>query len=194
MEKTTLNIKDIKSLKDIKYTDFVKFRELVQSSEDIDEEVLSYKILNIFYGIKVKEARALKLEQFELLISKVHNALQEETTLHNIIIMDGVEYGLIPNFGKASTGELIDMEACFKENKIIELLSILYRPIVGEINKRGEYRIAPYEGHDRKFKDISAFDVEGVMNFFMKSYQILSHYIHSSMMKNQEMNLTKEMV
>jgi len=186
--KEKLTVKDIKSLRDVKYTDFIKFTELIRLSEDMGnpEEFLLYKALDIFYDIDRKTARKLVFEQTEELMRRVHAILDEEPKLQNLIIMDGVEYGLIPDFGKIETGELIDLEDLYKETKWIEIFSILYRPIEGEINKKGEYRIKEYEGYDDKFKDIDAYTALGCIGFFLKSFQILKNIILISTEKKKK--------
>lgn len=180
MKKITLKLPEYNSLRDIKYSDLLKFQEIVKLNDGESEVFLAYKLLNIFYGIDKETARNLSPEQFDLLCSKIFTVLNENVSLQNIIIMDGIEYGLIPNFSKITTGELIDLDDLLSNQKFIEIFSVLYRPIIGEINKRGEYRIEEYKGYDNKFKDIDAFTALGCLGFFMKSFQILNQIILSS--------------
>lgn len=172
----------IKSLKDIKYSDLAKFREIVNLSNDEGdtETFLRYKILSIFYGIKQDKARQLQPEVFERCIHDVLVAIQDKPILNQQIIIEDTIYGLIPNFGKVSAGELIDLDNLYLENDLPAIMSILYRPIVGKINNKGEYIIEEYQGYNDKFKDISAYYVEGVLGFFYRSFQILNHCIPSS--------------
>lgn len=181
MEKITLKLPDYNSLRDIKYSDLLKFQEIIKLNDNENEIFLTYKLLDIFYGIKKSTARNLSPEQFDLLCGKVLNVLNETPELQNIIVMDNKKYGLIPNFSKITTGELIDLEDLLKEERWVEIFSILYRPLIGDINKRGEYRIEEYNGFDDKFKDIDAYTAIGCINFFYKSFQILNHLILTSM-------------
>lgn len=185
MKQEILKLKQINSLKDIRFQDLVKFNEFINLLEDIDnkEEILQFKALEIFYGIKSKDARKLSPNDFKMLVNNIERAIGSKTeiNLQNIIIMNGIEYGLIPNFEKVTTGELIDLDSLFVDKKFIEIFSILYRPIVGEINKKGEYRIAEYEGYDDKFKDIDVYTANGCLNFFIMSFQILNQAFLTSM-------------
>lgn len=189
MDKTVLKVKDINSLRDINYTAYKQFGEIMSIMDDVNskEDFLIFKTLDIFYGIKRKEARQLMPEQIDTLVNKVLKAISEEAVLQNIIELDGIKYGLIPNFEKIKGGELIDLEELYKEDRMIELFSILYRPIIGDINTKGEYRIEPYDEYDDKFKNIDALTAMGCINFFMRSFQILNHYTHLS----TETNLKK---
>lgn len=190
MKKKTLDIPDIQSLMDIKYKDFKKFQDILGLQDGDSDEFIMYKMVDIFYGIKKDDARKLTPEQFELLVGKVTTAIAQPTKLTTTFKYNGVTYGLIPNFEKITAGELIDLDTLFKEKNLIQLMSILYRPIVGEINNRGEYRIEEYKGFTNVFEDIPAYYVEGVLSFFFKSFQILSQRILTSM-ANQK---TKEMM
>ena len=97
--------------------------------------------------------------------------------------MDGVQYGFIPNFGDITSGELIDIEDCYERQDFISLTAILYRPLIGGINKIGEYVIEDYNGYDSKFKNVSLDVVEGYMSLFTKSFLTLNHCILSSINK-----------
>ena len=170
-----IKVKDIKSMRDYTYQTFKNYMEVSNILEDNYKE-LGYKILDMFYGIKRKDAKLLSLEQYELLIQKVSDTFNDEIKLQNIIIMDGVQYGFIPKFDDITAGELIDLDNLLLEEKWIEIFSILYRPIIGDINRNGEYRIVEYTEYDDKFRDIDAYTAIAVKNFFYKSCQILNQH------------------
>lgn len=174
-----LKLKDIKSMRDYSYNQFISFIEMSNIIED--EKELSYKMLEIFFGIKKKDVKLLSIEQYEDLINRIALTFEKELILQNIIILKGVEYGLIPNFEKITAGELIDLDTLLKEDKWIEIMSILYRPLIGNINDKGEYRIEQYDEYDDKFKDIDAYTLLSCKSFFVKSFQILNRYTHTSM-------------
>lgn len=185
MKQEILKLKQINSVRDIRFQDLIKFTDFMDMLEDIDnkEEILQFKALEIFYGIKSKEARKLSPNDFKMLVNKIETAIgvKTEFKLQNIIIMKGVTYGLIPNFEKVTTGELIDLDTLLTDKKFIEIFSILYRPIIGEINKKGEYRIVEYEGFDEKFKDIDVYTANACLNFFIMSFQTLNQAFLTSM-------------
>ncbi len=177
MKTKELIIKDYQTRADVKYSDFVKFIESIegQDVDSIDPNFLTMRILKVFYDINPKDARNLKQAQLEMLINKITIVLaQPKSEMKNIIEMNGIKYGLIPNFADITAGELFDLDEMYREKDFIKLTSILYRPIVGEINNIGEYNIGEYEGYDDKFKEIGLDIVEGYMDFFLKSYQILN--------------------
>jgi hypothetical protein len=174
--------KEYKSKSDVLYRDFVEFRRSIpENAEDIDLNFLSMRILKVFYGIDLKDARKLKEAESTVLLENINKALGEPVNeFKNIIVMGGVQYGFIPNFQEITTGELIDLDATLANEDFISLTSILFRPIVGEINKLGQYRIEPYNGYDDKFKDVSLDIVEGYMSLFTKSFHHLKPLIKES--------------
>lgn len=174
-----IKLKEIKGLRDISFnalTEFQAFCELENNTEDD----YTFKSLELFYGLDYDTVRALTIEQVDMLTSKVAEAFKETPELQNLITMNGIQYGLIPKFEDITAGELIDLEDLRENGNLIELFSILYRPIIGEINKSGEYRIQPYSGYDDKFKNIDAFTANGCLGFFIKSFHILKVLTHSS--------------
>lgn len=178
-----IKVKKINSLADVKYSQLKQFEEMIDFSEDQEnkETFLNYKILQIFYGIKKADAKLLTIEQFELLISDLMLAIETHvSTIKNVLILDGKQYGLIPNFNKITAGELIDLDNLYREGDFIGVLSILFRPIIGEINKLGEYQIEPYNEYDDKFKDIDAATAISIKDFFLVSFLQLNQCILSS--------------
>ena len=175
-------VKNYNERSDILYRDFDEFTKLLESGGDnIDAQFLTNRILKIFYGMDTKTSRKLKQDQIDKLLEKITTVLSlPETSFKNIITMDGIQYGFIPNFSNITSGELIDIEDCYGRGNYSELTSILYRPLVGKINKLGQYQIEEYKGYDDKFKNISLDVVEGYMSLFTKSFLTLNHSILSS--------------
>lgn len=182
---TKLNLKDYKTKADMLFKDFDEFQGLIKEGNEVDVEFLERRILKIFYGIDLKTMRKLSLPQIEVLIKKINDVLTlPQSKRLNIIEMDGVQYGFIPDFDKCTAGELIDMDDCFTNKDFISLTSILYRPLIGSINKKGEYKITEYEGYDKRFDKVNLEVVEGYMSFFLSSFQQLNQLMNSS--TNQE--------
>ena len=183
--KQELIMKNYSKRSDILYSDFDTFTKLLESGgENIDAQFLTNRILKIFYGLDTKTARRLKQDQVDKLLEKITTVLAlPETPFKNIITMGGIQYGFIPNFGDITSGELIDIEDCYERQDYVSLTAILYRPLIGNINKLGEYVIEDYNGYDDKFKNISLDVVEGYMSLFTKSFLTLNHCILLSINK-----------
>ena len=172
----------ITSLKQIKYRDYQEFEKFLKNYEGdvtkIDESIIQFYTLSLFYKLSSKQQRQLTIEEIDYLVEGVYLALQEELTLNNVLIKDGQIYGLIPNFEKVKSGELIELDNLLLDNNWIALMSVLYRPVIGGrkgINKRGEYLIEPYDEYSETlFEDVTAYDVLAVRDFFTKSFHQLN--------------------
>lgn len=182
VKEKTIKVKDYQTKADMRYADFSEFvKAIPEVADEWNDAFLTMRILKIFYNINPKDGRNLKQEQTDLLLDKVQHVLNlPKSEFRNVIEMGDKLYGFIPNFSKITTGELIDIEDRFRESDFISLTSILYRPIIGEIDRLGQYEIEPYDGYDNKFKDVSLDIVEGYLDFFQKSYQQLSNATHIS--------------
>lgn len=196
MDIIKLNLKNYISRADVKYKDFVAFTNLLENNDEIDEIFLSNRILKIFYGLDIKTIRSLKQTQIDDLLERFSKVIEmPESPFRNVIIMNGIKYGFVPNFGEITAGELIDIEDCYARKDFYQLTSILYRPIVGKIDNLGRYTIEDYKGYNDKFKDITLDIIEGYMSLFTKSFQTLSLTILSStrtqMIQEQKMMMEK---
>lgn len=180
-----IKLKDYRTKEDILYIDYIKLQDSIMGLEgeltQLDVDFINKMCLTIFYTIDSKFMRKLTFEQIEDLVSRINNIISLPKSSHQMLFeMDGKTYGFIPNFSQITSGELIDMDDCLKNNNIIELTSILYREVIGKVNKKGEYKIKKYEGFDRKFEKVSLNIVEGYMELFTQSYLLLKNYIPTS--------------
>ena len=180
-----IKLKDYRSKEDILYTDFIKLQDSIMSLGEVptqlDIDFINKMVLQIFYTIDSKFMRKLTFEQIEDLVGKVNAVLSLPKSSHQMLFeMSGITYGFIPNFSLITSGELIDLDDCLKNNNIVELTSILYREVIGKVNKKGEYKIKDYEGFDRKFEKVSLNIVEGYMELFIESFNLLKNFTHTS--------------
>ena len=175
-----INLPDYNSKADILYRDYYEFVEFIQKhpEESLSGEFCIAVILRIFYSIHSNTANTLSAFQVDTLMKKVDTAIKTDSEFQPIIEYKKVKYGFIPSFKDITYGELVDMEACIKENNKIALTSILYRPIVKQ-NKL-DYIIEPYNSYDAdRFSNITLDIIEGYEKLFMKSYNDLSNHILS---------------
>jgi hypothetical protein len=93
--------------------------------------------------------KQLELKHIVLMLEKLsHLQSQEDTTLKNIIEIDGVRYGFHPDFDEMTLGEYADIESFIKsgaEKHLPEIMAVLYRPIKEEVD--GVYTIEAYDGN-----------------------------------------------
>lgn len=128
--------------------------------------------------------------------TKLQNTLngKNDTKEKFIFSIQGVKYGLIPNFEKMSLDEVADIETYYNDGEwenMHKILAIIYRPIVQESS--GKYTIQPYlgtEGRAEIFKRWFPLEVlHGVLVFFWNIERefIQNSSQYSSMMKSQKL-------
>jgi hypothetical protein len=137
--------------------------KLIDKWEDVTIETYS-KLMTFTNGTKSSEALAtltelsnipkellnqLELKHIVLMLEKLSQLQsQEDTTLKNIIEIDGVRYGFHPDFDEMTLGEYADIESFIKsgaDKHLPEIMAVLYRPIKEEVD--GVYTIEAYDGN-----------------------------------------------
>jgi hypothetical protein len=164
----------------------VKEFKLINKWEDVTIETYS-KLMTFTNGTKSSEALAtltelsnipkellnqLELKHIVLMLEKLSQLQsQEDTTLKNIIEINGVEYGFMPDLDSISLGQYADIETFIKngiDKNLPELMAVLYSPI--KLKKNDIYIIEPYDGDIRlraeEMKQMSATQVHSALVFF----------------------------
>ena len=185
-KKETFNLID--SWSDVtleKWADLVALHEGTKSEEafetittmsDIPRELVSQLALSDVVGIMGK-------------ISELQE--QADTSLKNLIEIDGVEYGFHPDLSDITLGEFADLETMIKdgiEDNLPEIMAVLYRPIT---ERKGEhYTIQAYDGAIRlraeEMKQMKAEDVQGALVFFWDFVKKLLILLPSYLMAQTE--------
>jgi hypothetical protein len=181
----------------------VKEFKLINKWEDVTIETYS-KLMTFTNGTKSSEALAtltelsnipeellkqLELKHIVLMLEKLsHLQSQEDTTLKNIIEINGVRYGFHPDFDEMTLGEYADIESFIKsgaDKHLPEIMAVLYRPIKEEVD--GVYTIEPYNGDIRlraeEMKQMSATQVHSALFFLYHFSSVLLTIMQLSLME-----------
>lgn len=167
-------MKKIKSIEDIRFKDFKLVEDkLARANELTVEEII--ETLSILYQVDSEQLVDKDYKELMLKLLKVIEVIgKAEPSLITRFESDGIEYGFIPNFSEISTGELIDLDNLLADADFESIASILYRPVVSS-DKKGRYTIEEYKGPNRTlFENASLLFYLGFINFFSKSWRILS--------------------
>jgi len=185
-KKETFNLID--SWSDVtleKWADLVALQEGTKSEE-------AFETITTMSDIPRQLVAQLALSDVVGIMSKI-SELQEQadTTLKNLIEIDGVEYGFHPDLSDITLGEFADLETMIKqgiEDNLPEIMSILYRPITGK--KGDRYTIQSYDGEIRlraeEMKQMKAEDVQGALVFFWRFVKKLLILMPSYLMAQTE--------
>ena len=135
----------------------------------------------------------IKLNDLNDVYSKLLGLSKSSDKLHQLISINGVQYGFHPNLSEISTGEFADLDTlCQDFNDNLHLImAILYRPV--EKEAAGKYSIEAYDGdvdeRARLFKkNMKANVVNSALVFF---WTIGNDYLRDSLTSLQEEQATK---
>lgn len=141
-----------------------KYQQFLQIDQDASDDFKAKRVLQLFCGVTPKEYRHIKHQDIENLLFKIGNVLNSQPKFQRTFEIDGVRYGLIPNFDDMTMGEFVDLDSVKDYKKETDkLMSILYRRIVKEDGLR--YEIEPYNTA-YSFKNIPAGVALGALVFF----------------------------
>jgi len=173
-----------------------KWADLVASEEEAKSEE-AFETITSMSDIPRQLVSQLSLSDVVVIMGKIAELQAEaDTTLKNLIEIDGVEYGFHPDLSDITLGEFADLETMIKdgiEHNLAEIMAILYRPVTEK--KNGLYSIQAYDGALRlraeEMKQMKAEDVQGALVFFWHFVKKLLIILPSYLMDQTE-KMTKE--
>lgn len=178
----TVNIPE--SINDIALGQYQKFYDIYD--EKADKEFINRMALSVFYGIDGKYYSQMKLIDIEKIVSELNKALEQKIKLIRRFELNGIEYGIIPDFDDMTFGEFVDMDANYGLEKIHKLMSIIYRPIKNKTGTR--YSIKPYGGTNDRLKDMPLGIALSALDFFFTiGLQLTSDTLKSLKPEDQQM-------
>lgn len=183
-------MKTIETTMDIPYFQFDN-KWSKQLTSNNDNEIL--EALSEIYDIKVENYSRKQIEAMMYRLSMIlgvnpkTNKRYQEPKLHQTFILNGKEYGIIPNFSNIKFDELMSLENALQTQDILTLFSILYREVLTKDNKF--YTIKEMDGVNEEFKDIKLGVVEGAFDFFFTSFRQLSPIFPYSFLQTERVKL-----
>jgi hypothetical protein len=162
------------SLEQITIKQFLKWKHATENSS---EEFLPFQLISIFCNIELNEVIKIPLKQFEDIIFTIGKALEETPKHVQRFMMNGVEYGFIPNFDNVTTAEYVDLDT-YIDTDVLKAMMVMYRPINQTFGK-DLYNIKEYNGTDgfEIMNDAPASVFLGAKVFFWNLGTDLKNYI-----------------
>lgn len=149
------------------------YQELNNIQSD-NEATLFIERVAVLADCDPEDIRQMSISKFRQLQEKL-TFLQQEVpaVVENILEIDGVKYGMIPQLNFITAGEWVDAEN-WKEQPIDNIhlyAALLYRPVTKEL-KNGSYEIEPHkssgfvERSELFKKRLSIVNIHGTVLFF----------------------------
>ena len=173
------------SLSEIKLSQYQKFLQIQKDNED--EHFLASKMIEIFCGIPHKESFSLKAKDVHRITNILADMFEQKPQLKRRFVLNGVEYGFIPNLDDMTLGEYVDLDTYIsKWDDMHKAMAVLYRPI--ETSLGNKYTIEKYTGENQDtMKEIPLDIVFGSMLFFYRLGIDLSKVMMSYFQEKKEM-------
>ena len=129
------------------------------------------KILTVLFGYKKEDILKAKQKEIDNLVLHVQNELEKENALTNIIEIDKIEYGFIPNLDEITYGENADITKYLNDWQTMhKAMAVLYRPVQQTVGDR--YRIEKYEGTGERAEIMKHMPLDVVLSAIVFFYNL----------------------
>ena len=151
------------NLSEVTIDKYIKAIDIIEN-EDIDLSVM-LRVLNLFTDKTFENLLDYPITELEKNYQKIVSVLNEKSTFQKTFLLDGKEYGFIPNLEQMKSGEYIDLTNNLGKD-ILASMSVMYRPITRKF--KDVYDIEKYKGTDNKeiFKNAPISVYLGAQVFF----------------------------
>ena len=183
----------ISKWEDVTLENYIKL--IHSDNESKCEEAL--KEIDSLTTIPKKLVKQLGIKDVALILNHLSQMQKTDSSLNNIISVNGKEYGFHPDLDELTLGEYADIETYVKmglQKHLPEIMAILFRPIVEREND--VYTIEAYDGDIKiraeKMKQMNAEQVQQVLVFFWTFVRLLLVILPLSLTKKKQKNNKKE--
>lgn len=183
------------NLSEVTLGQYQKIQEYIDT--DKDETNVSLQLVSTLCNIAIDDVRRMNKSHYDTLVAELIQLLKSESKWKQRFVLNGVEYGFIPNIDDMTLGEYIDLDTAVKEKySLHKVMAILYRPI--SMKSFGRYDIVAYTGKEdvELMKEIPMDAVNGALVFFYHlGNELLKHipqYLEKEVINNIQFKQTLE--
>jgi hypothetical protein len=132
-------------LSEIKLRQYQKFMNIAEQNEESD--FVHHKMIEIFCNVELKYVAQFKRKQIVQIIASINKLFEKIPPLKNRFVLDGTEFGFIPNLDDISQGEFVDLDNYIADwRDLHRSMAVMFRPIKTKL--KDKYTIEPYEGSE----------------------------------------------
>lgn len=134
--------------------------------------------IELFAGLTKKEIDGIAQKDLDAINNQIDLALNSPSIFKQRFNVNGIEFGMIPNFDKITTKEYMDLSSYgFEIDTLHNVMAIAFRPIVDNSKC---YLIEDYKGTEKYaelMKQTPLNYVNGFLSFFLALQNDLLSYI-----------------
>jgi hypothetical protein len=137
-----LTLKIPENLREITLGQYQKY--LKMEKENKDETFIAQKMVEIFCNTRLDYVMKMKWRDVQEIVTSLGLMFDKEQKLKQQFVINGTNYGFIPNLDEISFGEFVDLDSYLGDwQEMHKAMQVLYRPV--EISVRGRYNIKEYK-------------------------------------------------
>lgn len=132
-------------LSEIKLSQYQKFMNIAEQNEESD--FVHHKMIEIFCNVELKYVAQFKRKQIVEIVLTINKLFEKIPPFKNKFVLNGTEFGFIPNLDDISQGEYVDLDTYIADwRDLHRSMAVMFRPVKTKL--KDKYTIEPYEGSD----------------------------------------------
>ena len=185
-----MEIKVPTNINDIPLSEYQRYAKV--NIEDADKEFLLHKTIEIFCEMDIRDVAKLPIRTATDLLEEINSVLEQDAPHTRRMVLEGREYGFIPDLAAMTLGEYVDLEDGIKDvSQFHKAIAVLYRPIVKQ--HKDLYTIEPYSASPQAhelMKSAPFGEVSAALVFFYRIAKELSQASPRYLKTMEEKNKT----
>tara|TARA_X000001388_G_C2234359_1_gene124643 strand:+ start:5949 stop:6578 length:630 start_codon:yes stop_codon:yes gene_type:complete len=192
----TQTLKVPNKLSEITLGQYQQFSKI--SIDNVDEDFLEKKTIEIFCGVELKDVLKIKYTSIVRVIGVINKMFNQKTIFKDRFKINNVEYGFIPKLDDMTYGEFVDLDTLMSDWQTMDqAMAVLFRKV--KDTHKDKYTIEEYNSFEMTDMKKMPLDVAFGAIFFLQSLgkELVNHSLSylgkksKTMTKQQKQTLMK---
>lgn len=170
-----------------------QYQRFVQIENPTNED-----ILNVFLGLDLEGINNIKASDVDKICPSILGLFEGDVKFKDRFVLNGVEFGFVPNLDDISYGEYKDVSKYISDWKTMnKALAVLFRPIKNKLGKK--YNVEKYEGSHKYSEMMKHTPLNVAMGMMVFFYNLTSdllkaipNYMEKEMLEDSALKQTLE--
>ncbi len=148
---TKIKLKVPNKLSELTLGQYQKFTKIL--AKEPDEDFMQKKMIEIFCNVPLDQVNFFKYSSIIKVVEILLDMLNRKPKLRQRFVMNGVEYGIIPDLSDMSFGEFVDLDTYANDwEQMDKALAVLFRPVKSSF--KNNYLIKDYTGKETSMSEM----------------------------------------
>tara|TARA_B100001093_G_scaffold12309_1_gene11409 strand:+ start:789 stop:1418 length:630 start_codon:yes stop_codon:yes gene_type:complete len=184
----TKTLKVPNKLSEITLGQYQQFSKI--SVDNVDEDFLQKKTIEIFCGVDLKDVDKIKYTSIIRVIGVINKMFSQKTIFRDRFKMNGVEYGFIPKLDNMSYGEFVDLDTLMGDWQTMDqAMAVMFREV--KDTHKDKYTIVDYDADQVEDMSSMPLDIAFGAIFFLESLgkELVNHSLSYLGKKSKTMSI-----